>query len=91
MKAFEEWRLKNCNDNCDIGVDSGPGHRCTGLGTKKDAWRAALEWLLKSKGRGKLYDCDGDEYDIILVSTIEKELGITSLSKPKSTPPPDQS
>ena len=46
MKAFEKWRLKNCEDNCDIGVDSGPCHRCSGLGTKEDAWKAALEDLL---------------------------------------------
>ena len=46
MKAFEEWRLKNCEDNCDIGVDSGPCHQCSGLGTKEDAWKAALKQVL---------------------------------------------
>jgi len=44
MKEFEKWRIKNCEENCDIGVDSGLCHYCSGLGTKEDAWKAALEW-----------------------------------------------
>ena len=41
----------------------------------KLAWRAALEWMLTSDGRGKIYDENDIEYDIILVAVVEKELG----------------
>lgn len=37
-------------------------------------WRVALEWTLGSGGRGKIFDEDNDCYDIVLASTIEKEL-----------------
>ena len=43
MKQFKKWKENNCIDNCDIGVDTGVCKRCTGLGTKEDVWKAALE------------------------------------------------
>ena len=51
MKEFDKWIQDNCENNCDISCDPDKGvcHRCSGLGTKEDAWKAALEWVLEKK------------------------------------------
>ena len=65
MKAFEKWKNDNCREHCNL-VYVGVCADCTGSGTKKDVWRAALEWVLKS-----------DPQEGTVWEMIEKELRST--------------
>ena len=62
MKAFEEWKSKNCeNKGCPFEAS------CNGC---EMLWRAALEWVLKQE----LIDDDGR---FINSYVIREELGDT--------------
>ena len=71
MKEFEKQFGKACMFP-DVNCRDMDCRECKKI--QQSIWKAALKCALNSNGRGKLYDCDGNEYDIVLVSTIKKEL-----------------
>ena len=74
MKEFEKWKQNNCDENCDIGTDTGVCKRCSGLGTKEDAWKAALKMVMIHEGRRYGNDFMTDEPMNVLYNFIRKEL-----------------
>lgn len=49
MKEFDKWKDDNCIKHCNL-CHIGVCGDCRGIGTKADAWRAALEWAKSNKG-----------------------------------------
>lgn len=56
LKQFEKWKDDNCVKHCNL-CHIGVCGNCTGIGTKGDVWRAALEWaedrISESKSLGE--------------------------------------
>jgi len=46
MKEYEKWKDGNCVKNCNL-CHIGVCGDCSGIGTKGDVWRAALELVLE--------------------------------------------
>lgn len=72
MEQFENWKGNNCIKHCNLcGI--GVCGSCNGIGTKGDAWKAALEWV-----RGLPLQKYGPIKPKDLIKCIEKELGVES-------------
>ena len=73
MKEFEKWKDGNCVKVCNL-CHIGVCGDCTGIGTKEDAWKAALRWVQNARFRStdEPLNIDKPLYDM-----LEEELGIS--------------
>ena len=70
MKAYEKWKDDSCVEHCSL-CHIGVCGECDGLGTKEEARKAALEWVLENS------ECKGLCDSVVCTDTIviiEKEL-----------------